>query len=201
MCQFLVSVSKESSSTAEVLESISRSVRVKPENLRLAEVRHFKMSFNSVVERRESRIIPQTFRGDFLKDTFSLPPISGGKEPLPANVPAYPLPGHSVLLWHVILFWGAFQRPGQRESGIVQSAAGINLVFTFWKPVKYVITNILTALCLLCRNFRSPISPSPNVLPAWSLRCLKKTNWSVALAAIALATAISEFSKTCFFQL
>lgn len=76
MCQFLVSVSKESSSTAEVLESISRSVRVKPENLRLAEVRHFKMSFNSVVERRESRIIPQTFRGDFLKDTFSLPPPS-----------------------------------------------------------------------------------------------------------------------------
>lgn len=74
MCQFLVSVSKESSSTAEVLESISRSVRVKPENLRLAEVRHFKMSFNSVAERRESRIIPQTFRGDFLKDTFSLPP-------------------------------------------------------------------------------------------------------------------------------
>uniref|UniRef100_A0AAX7VC28 ubiquitinyl hydrolase 1 n=1 Tax=Astatotilapia calliptera TaxID=8154 RepID=A0AAX7VC28_ASTCA len=41
--KFLVSVSKESSSTAEVLESISRSVRVKPENLRLAEVRHFKM--------------------------------------------------------------------------------------------------------------------------------------------------------------
>lgn len=36
--QFLVSVSKENSSTAEVLESISRSVRVKPENLRLAEV-------------------------------------------------------------------------------------------------------------------------------------------------------------------
>uniref|UniRef100_A0AAX7T4Q6 ubiquitinyl hydrolase 1 n=1 Tax=Astatotilapia calliptera TaxID=8154 RepID=A0AAX7T4Q6_ASTCA len=36
--KFLVSVSKESSSTAEVLESISRSVRVKPENLRLAEV-------------------------------------------------------------------------------------------------------------------------------------------------------------------
>uniref|UniRef100_A0A673CGV9 ubiquitinyl hydrolase 1 n=1 Tax=Sphaeramia orbicularis TaxID=375764 RepID=A0A673CGV9_9TELE len=36
--KFLVSVSKENSSTAEVLESISRSVRVKPENLRLAEV-------------------------------------------------------------------------------------------------------------------------------------------------------------------
>ncbi|XP_037540956.1 ubiquitin carboxyl-terminal hydrolase 19 [Nematolebias whitei] len=36
--KFLVSVSKESSSTAEVLEAISRSVRVKPENLRLAEV-------------------------------------------------------------------------------------------------------------------------------------------------------------------
>uniref|UniRef100_A0A3P8UPP5 ubiquitinyl hydrolase 1 n=1 Tax=Cynoglossus semilaevis TaxID=244447 RepID=A0A3P8UPP5_CYNSE len=35
---FLVSVSKENSSTAEVLESISRSARVKPENLRLAEV-------------------------------------------------------------------------------------------------------------------------------------------------------------------
>lgn len=50
MCQFLVSVSKESSSTAEVLESISRSVRVKPENLRLAEVRHFKMSFNSTAD-------------------------------------------------------------------------------------------------------------------------------------------------------
>lgn len=36
--KFLVSVSKENSSTAEVLESISRSVRVKPENLILAEV-------------------------------------------------------------------------------------------------------------------------------------------------------------------
>ncbi|XP_008316498.1 ubiquitin carboxyl-terminal hydrolase 19 isoform X4 [Cynoglossus semilaevis] len=36
--KFLVSVSKENSSTAEVLESISRSARVKPENLRLAEV-------------------------------------------------------------------------------------------------------------------------------------------------------------------
>ncbi|XP_068605746.1 ubiquitin carboxyl-terminal hydrolase 19 [Brachionichthys hirsutus] len=36
--KFLVSVSKENSSTAEVLESVSRSVRVKPENLRLAEV-------------------------------------------------------------------------------------------------------------------------------------------------------------------
>ncbi|XP_014911878.1 ubiquitin carboxyl-terminal hydrolase 19 [Poecilia latipinna] len=36
--KFLVSVSKENSSTAEVLESISRSVRVKSENLRLAEV-------------------------------------------------------------------------------------------------------------------------------------------------------------------
>lgn len=33
-----MSVSKENSSTVEVLESISRSVRVKPENLRLAEV-------------------------------------------------------------------------------------------------------------------------------------------------------------------
>lgn len=31
-------MSKENSSTAEVLESISRSVRVKPENLRIAEV-------------------------------------------------------------------------------------------------------------------------------------------------------------------
>uniref|UniRef100_A0A6Q2WXZ0 ubiquitinyl hydrolase 1 n=1 Tax=Esox lucius TaxID=8010 RepID=A0A6Q2WXZ0_ESOLU len=36
--KFLVSVSKDNSSTAEVLESISRSVRVKAENLRLAEV-------------------------------------------------------------------------------------------------------------------------------------------------------------------
>ncbi|XP_029290902.1 LOW QUALITY PROTEIN: ubiquitin carboxyl-terminal hydrolase 19 [Cottoperca gobio] len=36
--KFLVSVSKENSSTAEVLESISRNVRIKPENLRLAEV-------------------------------------------------------------------------------------------------------------------------------------------------------------------
>lgn len=70
MCQFLVSVSKESSSTAEVLESISRSVRVKPENLRLAEVRHFKISFNSVMESRESRIILQTFRGDFAQGHF-----------------------------------------------------------------------------------------------------------------------------------
>uniref|UniRef100_A0A8C5GUP9 ubiquitinyl hydrolase 1 n=1 Tax=Gouania willdenowi TaxID=441366 RepID=A0A8C5GUP9_GOUWI len=36
--KFLVSVSKENSSTAEVLESIARSLRTKPENLRLAEV-------------------------------------------------------------------------------------------------------------------------------------------------------------------
>uniref|UniRef100_A0A674NRL2 ubiquitinyl hydrolase 1 n=1 Tax=Takifugu rubripes TaxID=31033 RepID=A0A674NRL2_TAKRU len=36
--KFSVSVSKENSRTAEVLESISRNVRVKPENLRLAEV-------------------------------------------------------------------------------------------------------------------------------------------------------------------
>ncbi|XP_036005606.1 ubiquitin carboxyl-terminal hydrolase 19 isoform X3 [Fundulus heteroclitus] len=36
--KFLVSVSKDNSSTAEVLDSISRSVRVKSENLRLAEV-------------------------------------------------------------------------------------------------------------------------------------------------------------------
>ncbi|XP_065142058.1 ubiquitin carboxyl-terminal hydrolase 19 isoform X1 [Paramisgurnus dabryanus] len=36
--KFLVSVSKENSNTSEVLESISRSVRIKPENLRLAEV-------------------------------------------------------------------------------------------------------------------------------------------------------------------
>ncbi|CAG6021029.1 unnamed protein product [Menidia menidia] len=45
--KFLVSVSKENSSTAEVLESISRSVRVKPENLRLAEVgkNHFQRIF------------------------------------------------------------------------------------------------------------------------------------------------------------
>ncbi|KAM4562781.1 ubiquitin carboxyl-terminal hydrolase 19 isoform 1-T1 [Odontesthes bonariensis] len=45
--KFLVSVSKENSSTAEVLESISRSVRVKPENLRLAEVgkNHFQRVF------------------------------------------------------------------------------------------------------------------------------------------------------------
>ncbi|XP_041080721.1 ubiquitin carboxyl-terminal hydrolase 19-like isoform X4 [Polyodon spathula] len=36
--KFLMSVSKENSSTSEVLESISKSVRVKPENLRLTEV-------------------------------------------------------------------------------------------------------------------------------------------------------------------
>ncbi|XP_059397271.1 ubiquitin carboxyl-terminal hydrolase 19-like isoform X2 [Carassius carassius] len=44
--KFLVSVSKENSSTAEVLESISRSVRIKPENLRLAEV--VKNRFNRI---------------------------------------------------------------------------------------------------------------------------------------------------------
>lgn len=36
--QFLVSTSKENSSAAEVLDSVAHSVRVKPENLRLAEV-------------------------------------------------------------------------------------------------------------------------------------------------------------------
>ncbi|XP_067302511.1 ubiquitin carboxyl-terminal hydrolase 19 isoform X3 [Pseudorasbora parva] len=36
--KFLVSVSKENSSTTEVLDSISRSVRTRPENLKLAEV-------------------------------------------------------------------------------------------------------------------------------------------------------------------
>uniref|UniRef100_A0A8C2HVR1 ubiquitinyl hydrolase 1 n=1 Tax=Cyprinus carpio TaxID=7962 RepID=A0A8C2HVR1_CYPCA len=44
--KFLVSVSKENSSTAEVLESISRSVRIKPENLWLAEV--VKNRFNRI---------------------------------------------------------------------------------------------------------------------------------------------------------
>lgn len=37
--QFLVSISKENSSAMEVLDSVAHSVRVKPENLRLAEVR------------------------------------------------------------------------------------------------------------------------------------------------------------------
>lgn len=37
--QFLVSVSKENSSASEVLDSLSQSVHVKPENLRLAEAR------------------------------------------------------------------------------------------------------------------------------------------------------------------
>lgn len=36
--QFLVSISKENSSASEVLDSISQSVHVKPENLRLTEV-------------------------------------------------------------------------------------------------------------------------------------------------------------------
>lgn len=36
--QFLVSVSKENSTASEVLDSLSQSVHVKPENLRLAEV-------------------------------------------------------------------------------------------------------------------------------------------------------------------
>uniref|UniRef100_A0A8C2AGP7 ubiquitinyl hydrolase 1 n=1 Tax=Cyprinus carpio TaxID=7962 RepID=A0A8C2AGP7_CYPCA len=44
--KFLVSVSKENSSTAEVLESISHSVRIKPENLWLAEV--VKNRFNRI---------------------------------------------------------------------------------------------------------------------------------------------------------
>ncbi|XP_043080353.1 ubiquitin carboxyl-terminal hydrolase 19 isoform X2 [Puntigrus tetrazona] len=44
--KFLVSVSKDSSSTAEVLESISRSVRNKAENLRLTEV--VKNRFNKI---------------------------------------------------------------------------------------------------------------------------------------------------------
>lgn len=36
--QFLVSISKENSTAMEVLDSVSHSVRVNPENLRLAEV-------------------------------------------------------------------------------------------------------------------------------------------------------------------
>lgn len=68
-------------------------------------------------------------RNVLLRDTckqnwtcFLLP--SGGEEPLPPHVPAVPFAGHGVLLWHVVLLWGAFQRHGQRESGIAQSAAG-----------------------------------------------------------------------------
>lgn len=38
--QFLVSISKENSTALEVLDSVSHSVRVTPDNLRLAEVRH-----------------------------------------------------------------------------------------------------------------------------------------------------------------
>jgi len=41
--QFLVSISKENSSAMEVLDSVAHSVRVKPENLRLAEVRVLKL--------------------------------------------------------------------------------------------------------------------------------------------------------------
>lgn len=50
--------------------------------------------------------------------------VLGGEEPLPANVPALPLSGHGVLLGHVVLLRGAFQRHGQREGGAAQSAAG-----------------------------------------------------------------------------
>ncbi|XP_029457088.1 ubiquitin carboxyl-terminal hydrolase 19 isoform X3 [Rhinatrema bivittatum] len=46
--KFLVSISKENSNASEVLDSISHSVRVKPENLRLAEV--IKNSFQRVFQ-------------------------------------------------------------------------------------------------------------------------------------------------------
>lgn len=79
MLQFSVSVSKENSRTAEVLESISRSVRVKAENLRLAEV--------SLLQKYRDVGPAANSRGFVL---------SGGKEPLPAHVPALPFPGHGV---------------------------------------------------------------------------------------------------------
>lgn len=104
-------MSKENSSTAEVLESVSRSVRVKPENLRLAEVRHLQHFHVSA--------------GHFKDWTKHLTLILlGGKKTLPAHVSAVPFPRHTVLLWHVVLLWGAFQRTSQRESGIAYSATG-----------------------------------------------------------------------------
>lgn len=107
-----MSVSKENSSTAEVLESISRSVRVKPENLRLAEVRHLQhLQFQSAGHFK-----------DWTKNLTSI--LSGGKKTLPPHVSALPFPRHCVLLWHVVLLWGALQRTGQRESDIAQSATG-----------------------------------------------------------------------------
>lgn len=42
--QFLVSISKENSSAMEVLDSVAHSVHVKPDNLRLAEVRMLKLT-------------------------------------------------------------------------------------------------------------------------------------------------------------
>lgn len=85
--QFLVSVSKENSSTAEVLESISRSVRVKPENLRLAEV----LQILNITEMEKVRDI----RLSSSRHVFFL--FSGGEEPIPAHVPAVSFPGHCVI--------------------------------------------------------------------------------------------------------
>lgn len=105
-----------------------------------------------------------------LKDIFLL---SGGEEPLPAHVPAVPFPGHGVLLWHVVLLWGAFQRHGQRESGITQSATGNkNPDFTFLQHTLYVsVTDIEWAFFALC--FALQKLQVPNIPISKCAACLK----------------------------
>lgn len=89
MCQFLVSVSKENSSTAEVLESISRNVRVKPENLRLAEVRYIKYFRFYTLDRHVYLVRTREAKLEHFKDTVSLSlslPLPQPAEPQPKAV-------------------------------------------------------------------------------------------------------------------
>lgn len=59
-----MSVSKENSSTTEVLESISKSVRVKPENLRLTEVRLILQPPNSIITDMHLQVRCQVYKHD-----------------------------------------------------------------------------------------------------------------------------------------
>lgn len=100
--------------------------------------------------------------------------LLGGEEPLPAHVPAVLFPGHGVLFWDVVLLWGAFQRHGQRESGVAQSAAGnknSDFYISFSMLYMSVFTDIERAFYALC--FALQRLQVPNIPISKCAACLK----------------------------
>lgn len=191
-----MSVSKENSSTAEVLESISRSVRVKPENLRLAEVRHLQHSeFYSMLDILKIglkilfhflQVGKNRFHRMFLP-SHSLDTVSSSDMLFCFEVLSKELAKERVVLLRV-------QQVIKKK---IKACLHIFLLIIFYMLVYANIEKTSFAFCLPFRNSRYPISLSLSVLPAWSLQDLRKKSWSDALAAIVWATAISEFSCCC----